>query len=185
MSSLSYSYSSVCQTSGPKSVAFRVVFLSVAWPGPPCAALSGKASASDPYVSFFTRSWQGRGRRGGTQGLAWKAGASAADHAAPTRPPLPRRSLLLLPFRPDASLTWKVLLFVLGTVVRGYSRERLMCALWVPGHKNARTSFTFFAVLQRSLRVASMVTHHGNGVTVPCWSHALRLRALVPEGKLR
>lgn len=60
-----------------------------------------------------------------------------------------------------------------------------MCALWVPGHKNARTSFTFFAVLQRSLRVASMVTHHGNGVTVPCWSHALRLRALVPEGKLR
>lgn len=86
MSSLSHSYSSVCQTSGPKSVAFRVVFLSVAWPGPPCAALSGKASASDPYVSFFTRSWQGRGRRGGTQGLAWKAGASAADHAAPTRP---------------------------------------------------------------------------------------------------
>lgn len=67
----------------------------------------------------------------------------------------------------------------------GYSRERLMCALWVPGHKNARTSFTFFAVLQRSLRVALMVTHHGNGVTFPCWSHALRLRALVPEGKLR
>lgn len=94
MSSLSHSYSSVCQTSGPKSVAFRVVFLSVAWPGPPCAALSGKASASDPYVSFFTRSWQGRGRRGGTQGLAWKAGASAADHAAASAAPFPSLAAL-------------------------------------------------------------------------------------------
>lgn len=136
-----------------------------------------------PILTFPFSRGPGRVGDGGAGPRGWRG--RREPWLLTTRPPLPRRSLLLLPFRPDASLTWKVFLFVLGTVVRGYSRERLMCALWVPGHKNARTSFTFFAVLQCSLRVASMVTHHGNGVTFPCWSHALRLRALVPEGKLR